>query len=391
MHNHGTWTNEGLSVAQQRAAQLKSGTEYSMAMQAFLAGDLDRANKRIDASLAANPEVAKTYVLQGRVAAEKGQLGPALVSLNRAIELDPENFEAHYYAGVVFERLSKPAEAMEHYQKAAELDPTNAQYLIAAAETMIDQGQFTQARDYLLAANDRFEHNAAVRQTLGHISMLEMDSESAATYFTEARLLAPEDRAVLEDLVDAQIACGRFAEAEYHLGQLLESPDAAARRDLKHMRAKCLVELDRVVEARTLLQELTASPQGDADVEAWITLGRVSYTIGDDRVLKTAANKVVAIAPDRAEGYMLRALMQRNAGQRENALTSLDLAIQRAPDDRTAVMLRSLVLSELGRREEALEGLRIILAAEPGNAAASQLLAAVDAMGAASAAANSDK
>ena len=163
---HGAYTSEGLSIAQQRAAQLKSGTEYSMAMQAFNAGDLDRAMKRIDTSLAANAEVAKSHILKGRILAEKGQLGPAMTSLDQAIAIDATDFEAWYYQGVIFERLSRPADAMTRFQKAAELDPTNAQYLIAAAETMIDQGLIDQARDLLLAANDRFEHNAATRQTL---------------------------------------------------------------------------------------------------------------------------------------------------------------------------------------------------------------------------------
>lgn len=377
---HGAYTSEGLSIAQQRAAQLKSGTEYSMAMQAFTAGDLDRAMKRIEASLAANADVSKSHVLKGRILAEKGQLGPAMTALEQAIALDPNDFEAWYYEGVTFERLSRPAEAMARFQKASELDPTSAQYRIAAAETMIDQGLIEEARTYLLDANDRFEHNAATRQTLGRIAMLTNDPGQAATYFTEARLLAPEDRTIVEDLVNAQIGCGRFAEAEYNLGALLAAPDSKDRRDLRHLRAQCLLELDRAVEARSILQELTRGSEGENDVEAWIGLGRVAYTIGDDRTLKAAASRLVAIAPTRCEGPMLQALHQRSAGQREAALESLDHAARLAPADRTVLMLRSLVLSELGRSAEAADGLRALLALEPENSAAAQLLAAVDAM-----------
>lgn len=380
---HGAYTSEGLSIAQQRAAQLKSGTEYSMAMQAFTSGDLDRAMKRIEASLAANPEVSKSHVLKGRILAEKGQLGPAMTSLDQAITIDPNDFEAWYYQGVTFERLSRPADAMAKFQKAAELDPTSAQYRLAAAENMIDQGLIDEARTYLLEGNDRFEHNAATRQTLGHIAMLSGDASQAATYFTEARLLAPEDRSIVEDLVNAQIASGRFAEAEYNLGQLLTAPDNADRRDLRHLRAQCLMEIDRAVEARTIFQELTRGPQGETDVEAWIGLGRVAYTIGDDRTLYSAASRLVSIAPTRCEGPMLRALHQRSAGQREAALDNLNIAARLAPQDRTVLMLRSLVLSELGRTAEAADGLRALLALEPENTAAAQLLAAVDAMAAA--------
>lgn len=375
---HGNYTKEGLSLAEQRAAQLKSGTEFSMAQQAFLAGDLDRALKRIDVSIAVNPTASKSHVLKGRILAERGELGPALESLRTATEVDPNSFEAFYYQGVIFERLTRTEDALAMYKKAAELDPTSDQYVVAASEMLIDLNRFEEAEQYILSVNDHFEHNAAVRQTLGHVYMLLGRSDDALVAFNEARLLAPDDPTVLEDLAGAQVASGRLAEAEFTLAQALRLPVNQNRRDLLHQRARCLVELDRPAEARGLLMELTKSPAGDGDADAWIALGRVSYSLGDERTLRKAAARSVSIGPDRFEGYLLRALVQRDDGKREAALASIDEALIRHHDEPTCLTLKGLILTELGRHSEAAQALRAALATDPANTSASQLLSVVD-------------
>ena len=109
---------------------------------------------------------------------------------------------------------------------AAQLDPASPQYSLAAAEMMIDQCHLDQADDFLRARGPAFEHVAGVRQTLGHIAMMRGEHEAAAAFFNEARLLAPDDKAILEDLVRAQVAIGQYAQAEFNLTRLL-GPTAA--------------------------------------------------------------------------------------------------------------------------------------------------------------------
>src|SRR5689334_14733375 len=74
---HGQYTQEGIKTAEERLAQMKSGTEWQMAQQQFLAGDLDKALKTVDSSIGLNPKVAKSHTLRGRILIEKGQLEAA--------------------------------------------------------------------------------------------------------------------------------------------------------------------------------------------------------------------------------------------------------------------------------------------------------------------------
>ncbi|MFG0285565.1 MAG: tetratricopeptide repeat protein [Phycisphaerales bacterium JB039] len=371
---HGKHTQAHLNAAQAKMSAMKSATEWDMARQAFLAGDLDKALKHVDDSIALNASVPKSHVLRGRILMEMGNMNGAMESLRTAESLDPQNIDAQYFLGVAHERLGKQDVAAAHYRNASELDTSKAMYAIAAAEMMIDAGQLAEAEQFLVERQSDFEYSAGVRQTLGHIALLGGDAEKARSLFTEARFMAPEDLSVLEDLARAEVATGRFAEAEYNLSQLLEAEGYGDRRDLMHMQSRCLVALDRPVEARDLLTRLTQGDGGAKDVDAWVQLGHVSYVIKDQARLRTCASRVIALTPNRAEGYTLLALYQRSRGDLEGALASLDKACQFRGDDTSPLVLKGLVARKLEQFDTARSAFETASAEDPDNASLKALL-----------------
>lgn len=372
----GAFTGEGASKAKEKMDVMKSATEWQTAHQAFLSGDLKKAMKSVDRSIALSPDVPKSHVLRGRIAMEQSNMEQAFKSLARASELDPSNAEAPYYTGIAYERIAQPQKAMEYYSKAADLDPENAQYAIATAESMTDIGQIEEAEKYLTTRQGAFEHNAGIRQTLGHIATMRGDHAKAAALLNEARLLAPDDLGITEDLVRAQIATGKYNDAEFNLTKMLQSPTLADRRDLQHLRVRCLVEVDRMLEARELAIKLTQGDVGQSDVESWIQLGNISYVLKDSIRTKQAAARVVALAPDRAEGYVMQGLHYRREGNLEHARISFQRAAQIQPDSETLVML-GLVQRDLNQTGAARQSFAEAVKQNPNDPTASQLLAEV--------------
>lgn len=375
----GKYTSEAKAQAQERMSMLKSGTEWQMAHQQFLAGEMDKAHKTIDKSIAMNPTVSKSHVLKGRILMEKGRLEEARESLLEAERLAADNVEAQYFLGIIHEQFSQPAEALARYLKAAELDVGNPQYVVAAAEMMVQQNRLDDAEQFIDARRHAFEYNAAIKQTLGHIAMLRGDTRLAAERFNEALLLAPDDTAILEDIAQAQMACGNFAEAEFAVTKLLQLEQNKDRRDLKQMRAKCLIALNRVVEARSTLLELSAEPEAARDVQTWIDLGNVAAVLKDKPHLRQAAQRAVALAPDRHEGYTLRGIYNRLEGRPEDALASFEQAVKRAGAEPSPYMLKALVLQDLGRPFEARQTIEQALAANPTSPRLQAMLASIDA------------
>lgn len=374
---HGKYTQAHLDKSNQRVSELKSMNEYQVARQAFLAGDLDKALLAVERSLTLNSEIAKSQVLRGRILIEKGEMNGARDSLLAAERIEAGNVEAQYYLGIVAERVNEFDEAQARYLNAARLDPTNAQYVVAAAEMMVDRGLLEEADEYLARQATAVENHPGVRQTRGHVAMLREDPETACTFFEEARLLAPDDGLIQENLVEAQIACGRFAEAEYNLACLLKTPGNESRRDIMHMRARCMLHLDRIMDARQIYIRLTEGDAGAKDVTAWIELGNVSYMMKDDRRLREAGARVTAIAPERFEGYVLKGLHHRRRGELEHALECFDRAAERRGTDTEPLVLRGLLLEQLGRADEARESYETALKQDPENTSIAQLFNAI--------------
>lgn len=349
----GNYTREGSSIAKERMNAMKSATEWEMSRQAFMAGDLQKAVRKIDSSLALNPNVVRSHVLKARILIEMGELGQALRSLHTAQTIDPQDPDAHYYLGIAFERLSRPEEAAEHFMLASELDDYNPGHAVAAAEMLVDLNRVEEARQYLnnlpMSAD-----NAGVRQMLGHIALIQGKSEEAVRFFGQARLLAPDDQAIQEDLIRAQMLVGQHAAAELNIAALRQNRENAKRRDLMALHAEVLMAVNRPVEARSLFQELLADPNMVSDVQAWIGLGNAAYMINDQRTLRRAASRVVALDPSSFEGYALWALCHRRDGQFDRALSSVNQAIERAPKDASFHALRAMILADLGRQSEAV-------------------------------------
>jgi len=362
---NGVHTSAQISAAQQKWSVIKSATEWDMARQAYLAGNLDKALKRVDRSLAMNGSVAKSHVLRGRILIEKGDLEAAIDAFLKAEAIDPDNTQAQYYLGIIYERFSQPERALTRYRKAGELDTSDPQFAIAAAEMMIQMGRLDEAEDYLQSRRPTFEYNAGIRQTLGHIALIKGDAPRAARLFGEARLLAPDDEAIVEDLTRAQMATDQFAKAEYNISALLAKPENANRRDLLHMRARCLVELDRPVEARDVLLSLTSGREGAGDVQAWIQLGNIAHKLNDRKRLRAAAQRVIAQAPQRPEGYVLLATWRRESGDLAGAITSLNEAIRLSPGDARPILLRGLVEEEMADYAKAAQTYAFAAAMSP--------------------------
>ena len=352
----GSQGNVARQKAQQHQLALKAGVEWTMARQAFEVGDLETAYKRVQTSLSLNDQVPKAQVLLGRVLLEQGNLEGAVSAFQTAVTIDPEYSEGYYAAGVAYERMSKDELAYGSYYRAYELDSKDSQALIAAIETRMNSGDLEGASTWAREGLSHLQHSAALHQLLGQIALLQGEYQEAVAFLEEASLLSPDDASIQEDLTTAMYEAGRYAECEFRAKVLLEEPAYASRRDLKHLRAECLLQLDRGLEARELLMDLVAGDPTDA--RAWVSLGKVAQTLGDERRVRQAADRLIGLEPHRPEGFILRALWEWDHGEKETALKMLERATALSSGDQPETLRLSAVwLHQMGRQEEARDKL----------------------------------
>ncbi len=356
---HGSYTQAALDKSTQRLGAIKAGAEYETARQQFLSGDLDKGLGTIDLCISLAPEVTKSHVLRGKIMLEKGNYEESIASLDSAIALDDNHVEAHFHRGAAYERINRWDDALAQYRKCSELDPSEPRFLVAQSDILLELRRRDDARAMLEEAMERFPNSHHVRRSLGSIALLDGFPDLAAQLLRESRLLSPDDSGVLEDLARAELNAGRFAEAEIALSDLLRMDGMDGRRDLMHMRVLCLVEMNRLVDARTALLDLTRDRQGEADRKAWLTLGRVSLKLNDMPRLRTSAARLIALEPGKPDGRLLMAAWQRRRGDLEGSLRSITAALEITPRQQEAWVMRGVVLGELGRKSEADEALRV--------------------------------
>jgi Flp pilus assembly protein TadD len=344
---HGKFTQEALDVAKSRQAKLKAAADYDLAHTQFVSGNLDEALKTVDRSIRSHDEVPVAHVLRGRILLEQGLSLPAMESFETAATLDAEDPEIDYYKGVVQERIGQTEAALGCYQRALTRERTNPQYGLATAETLIDLHRFAEARDLLESATGDAASHPGYPQTLGHLAMLENDLEGAARWFERAVALDPTDPSLREDLARVQIRLGRFPEAEAHLAAVLSQPPFDQRRDLQYLHACCLLELRRPVEARARFLTLIDQPNHADSIDALVKLVDVAMLLEDEGLLRMTSQRLVGSAPQRPEGYLALALLQRRQGNFSAALDNIDRALIRRPDDVAANQLKTLVEQQL--------------------------------------------
>jgi Flp pilus assembly protein TadD len=375
--HQGAHNKEFAEQATKRMDQLKSGTQWSLAQQQFLAGDFTKALRSVDGSIVLNPEVPKAHILRGRILMEMGRLEPARESFIEAERLatlageknNAENAQSQYYLGVVHERFNEPQKAYDRYTKALALDPTNAQPLVAAGEMLVQLERLDEAETLLNSQRTNFEYNGAIRQLLGQIAMLRGEPEKAAELFNQATILAPGESTIAEDLVRAQIACGKYGDAEMNLRRMVEASERKKdepRRDLLHMRVKCLMSMNRQIEARDVLLKLTGDTEGSADASAWLALCQVSAALNDLGRLRSSAVRLIALAPDRGEGYLFRAVWNQRSNKTTAALMDVNTALAKG-ESAEAYALKGILLKDLGKLKQSEAALARASEMDPSN------------------------
>lgn len=375
-------TKQGLearSAAADRVDMVNAQVSFDQARRSFETGDLVRALREVNNAIARYDDVAAYHVLKGRVFLEMHRLEAAMRSFTDAMELDAANPEPYYFAGVINQRWSRHEQAYESYLAASKNDVENVQYLLAAAESLIALGRYAEARDVVVSRLSYHEHNAALRHLLGHIAKLEGRPAEAASLLHQAMLLNPDDAMLLEEVAWARFDAGEYSACHDAIQELYRTtPSSQQRSDLRHLEARALARMDRYNEARRIYIDLSRMSPGDADV--WIELASVALQVGDERRLDQGSAHALRIAPDRHEGYLLRAVYEWDRGNFDQAERLFEQSIERA--DNTQLKdshLPSLLLGRLyqsqGRADDAHAAYARALRIQPDSAEAQRLLA----------------
>jgi tetratricopeptide (TPR) repeat protein len=188
---------EGVGLVERVAKEGQAADAYSLAGRTlFRLNDFERARDDLETAVRLNPNLPGVYTALGLAREKNVDNKGAIEAFRRAIEQDPNDFEAHFGLGSIlyFERNLKDAKI--YLGRALQLDPSSvlARYEMALTEK----------------ADGQLEAAAADLETVvkANPNFLEAHVDLAALYF---RLKRPEDGAREREIVDRLAAAQQRA------------------------------------------------------------------------------------------------------------------------------------------------------------------------------------
>jgi tetratricopeptide (TPR) repeat protein len=296
------------------------------------ARNTDRAMSMVEYLIEETDAAANPYALycRSRLEAREGNFAEALVWMEQALQVAPQEAELQSWAGRLALGLQDEAAALGYYETAWQLQPGERSLALVYAELLRETGDGYGANDVLATLPDTPE-NRFTRVAFAAGSGMRPQAESIYEGFreipygntTELAFHAARSAEVLDLTEDAIAWYARLEGTERELIALLR-------------RAYLLAEVGRLEEARD--------------------------------VLKFARNSGSSVV--QMETLLVEAQVLIEADQSEEAFAVLKKALEQFPGDTRLLYSRAIISAQLGDVESAETDLRRVLTAEPGNAGA---------------------
>jgi len=311
--------------AHQRWAKSRADMVTTLAKRSYENGNFSRAREQLDPVLRAAEPYPPACVLAARIATDQGRLDEARDLARTAVDIKPDDAEAHYVLGTIEQALGHRAEALSAFAEAARLVPTDPRFPLAEAEMLVAGGRVADAVASLSAASDRMPGAAEIHAALADVLVREGRHREAADRYRVALRLNPENTAPTQRLAVALFRAGAYAEAEPILGELDASEPDTAGAWVRLMRADCLLALDRVDEARRLYQQgVDAAPD---DMPARIGLARCDILAERLPEAQRSLEEVLVRQPRHPEANGLLGYVLMVTGRPGEAVPHLKLAV----------------------------------------------------------------
>lgn len=352
--------NAELAISYCRSAVRSDGenyeAQYCLAEAYVENGEFGKAEGELDIPEEAGEWYVRAKILQAVLAWDDTET--ANEAIDQALKADVEDTELEETADAVRQNL-------RDYGKIDDEDMTDEYRDVALAYGAL-VGEY---EDLVIGKLEQYvEDNPEYWDLflyLGQAYYLDGDMEKAARYLTESTSLNPSDPYGAWYLARVSAETGQDTDAESMYRRAVGLAPEEDRVEIQEEYAEYLLGTGQYAEAADQLEELEESAE-DENVYRY-KLMRVSSLITRE-LYSEAAAILDAMTEGDEEGYLVsgnlageylwaRAEIEYSEGNREDALSTVDQAIEQNPVEPKYHLLRGQLLFELGRSEDAQKAL----------------------------------
>jgi tetratricopeptide (TPR) repeat protein len=286
----------------------------------------------------------------GAVLGQTGRTSEAVNANQKAVELSPQDTEAHYNLGNTLKELGRLGEAAASYRQAIAWKPDNTDAHYNLGSTLQELGRLNEAelgyRQVIALKPDYIDAHYNLGSTLQELGKL---NEAEASY-KQAIALRPDYAEAHNNLGSTLQELGRLDEAEASYRQAIVSKPEDAK--IYSNLGVTLKELGRLDEAEAIHRQAIVLRPDYA--EAYSNLGITLQDLGRLEEAEANYRQAIALRPDYAEGNNNLGVMLQDWGRLDEAEASFRQAIALKSDYGQAQSNLGLTLQGLGRLDEAV-------------------------------------
>jgi tetratricopeptide (TPR) repeat protein len=297
-----------------------------------------------------DPESADAAFIMGLIAFREGRHGAAAESIARAIALNGENADFHYYHAGSCNALGRVDEAMASYRQALRLNPDFAEAHYDLGRLLVGKGQAESATTSFRAALRANPDLAEIHAELGAVLAAQGKHDEAAASFGQALGLNPNHYAAQKGHAETCLRQGRLeaAMAGYRQALRLKPDDADAHNDLAIILARC----NQFHEAVASYREAIRLRPDFADAQN--NLGNALRNLGQIDEAIACLREAIRIRPNYPEGHNNLAIALRRKGNTDEAIRCYQRALQLRPHYAEAHNNLGFAWASIGKHEAAV-------------------------------------
>ena len=217
-----------LSAASARSSCVGAEAGLSQVQRSLAQGRIQSAFDRLSGLTASHPECPPVVAMQAQFLARQGMAREAEEWFLRAVELGPDQPEAHFHLGVFYDSRQQHAKAAERFRKVLSLQPSDPQAYDYLALSLEAQGQFDKAEAAYrmgLARNSGPRFDPMLHYNYGRYLMKQSRLAEARSHLDEAVRQAPSVRAVHYERARVAERLGDLQGARVHAERALQLED----------------------------------------------------------------------------------------------------------------------------------------------------------------------
>lgn len=155
----------------------------------------------------------------------QGDWKEAKVKLEKALDQDSKNVEAHWVAGLLYDRLNEQDKALSHLQRAVSLDERRPETRNALATYLCRHGKYEQGEKHALtaAAEPLYKTPELAFLNAGYCAQGLNDAQRAEKHFRRALEVQPRFAPALHEMADLEYRNGQYLVARAFLERYFAS------------------------------------------------------------------------------------------------------------------------------------------------------------------------